>query len=38
MEFEADLIDALKTLKNVLAEMLDVYANSRKIMNEKIAD
>ena len=30
--------DALNTLKNVLAEMLDVYANIRKIVNEKTVD
>jgi len=33
-----DRIDALNTLKNVLAEMLDVYANIRKIVNEKTVD
>ena len=33
-----DRIDALNTLKNVLAEMLDVYANIRKIVNEKTGD
>ena len=33
-----DRIGALNTLKSVLAEMLGVYANIRKIVNEKIAD
>jgi len=38
MEFKTDCIGALNTLKNILAEMLDVYANIRKIVNEKTVD
>jgi uncharacterized protein with HEPN domain len=33
-----DRIDALNNLKNILAEMLNVYANIRKFVNAKIAD
>ena len=33
-----DRIDAFNTLKNVLAGMLDVYVNIRKIVNEKTVD
>jgi len=33
-----DRIDALNNLQNILAEMLNVYANIRKFVNAKIAD
>jgi hypothetical protein len=33
-----DRIDALNNLQNILAEMLNVYANIRKFVNTKIAD